>query len=1521
MGMEIGGRSDKRGNGYENRYLVNLLLRLVDEKLSSIIIEPVGENSAEFIAETTDGKKIYYQCKASNGQADHWRVSDLKKHDVWKRAKEIILSDDANYYYFVSPVPYDDIDEICYRARTNSEVTEFFEKQIDDKHHSDLVSKIASEFQLDIEKEKDKNTLVYILSHCFFELVPKTRDAVLNLESQVGVHFAGDQKAARILLEQFANSSEAYGVKFIPVDVVNYMRKKQFELRSYRFDDRIFPKVEKLNEIYWGTFPAINGTLIHREATEQVLEKLDLGYSIVLHGRAGSGKSGCLQEVIEELKRRGTPYLSIKLDKCDPDSSANQFGKSLDLQESPVFALNGISGGKPCVLIFDQLDALRWTATHSSNALSVCKEMIGQMQAINRRKEGKISILFASRTVDLENDAGIKELFREDEEHKDDLWEQVKVDILTPSEVENVVGKRFNNMSPRLKKILQTPSSLYVWTQLNDEDKNRDISSVFQLMQRWWEQILAKSEESGVKSEIADKTKNKLVSYIESNNITAVPRVLLPSYADVLEIFLSCGLILKVGNGVTFAHQSVFDYFITQAFLDKVFSGNSIVECISPYEQQTPQRRYHLLYVLQVLLETDSSLFIKQSENLLCSETVHYYYKCAVFEVAGQCDDPNDQLFAFISKYYFLPEWSETVFQSVILRHPGFVKKLLHEIDLGDEKQLVLLQSISDKDTDFVMECLKGMKIDSLEDARRVFSVFPYDPSNDSNAMFQYRLELLSRFPEIFNNFLLFPRLIKKQPEKAIDFLIALLNSESSGKIDKLYIGEKKDIASFSKAYYQEVIEKILPVIKEQTSDLVLSWPFSIYSDECKRFEDWFQEGRTLFSTEHPVRTVVNITIAAAEECARQKPEEIISLANEKNDSAVCHEIIAHGLLCLDESFSDFVINWLLIDFNNRMFVFTGDEKDYLLYTKQAFSKFTPCCSASLFRMLENVICQWDEGPGEMVKMLRRRQEVNSWKQYEPVYYAYWGHLQKELLASMDSARLSQYAQELLAVLIRNEWVRSPHFCGGTSVGMAKSVVSPVDNYVDRLSDKTWLTIINTPDEKMNGHFRGKEDEEHYIEASPEMFSSSMRKQAKKQPERFAKLSLAFPENCYHGYICAVLDAISYPIEGGKQIEDDLLLNRLIGRFCVSTDRNVLTSVSRVVENCKINWDPNIIDAICEIALNYATERNASFTVTDSRDPSHLSARSLLENAINTTRGCAVKALSSQLWENPVLADKLKPVVTALCSDKNEIVRFAAFDCLLPLYNIDPCFSVEQMKMLIQQDGRICFAPGFWDLMIRDYENNPQFYQERLIKACSSGVEDLSETAAGMLASLVIQGQTGNELSILEKMDYSEEQANSIARQAVAFYDNEKYHERSEEVLRLLISKTNCELRALLSLFYHKKIIADRDGEFLKYVISSEQNRYILPEMLDYFNEYDGDLTAFCEVFADIAINLDDEYAVWRQQSVAENLIGCTLKLLDQGGADDHVREVCLSLWDALYKSNLQSMQALSKTIEELSIE
>lgn len=119
----------------------------------------------------------------------------------------------------------------------------------------------------------------------------------------------------------------------------------------------------------------------------------------------------------------------------------------------------------------------------------------------------------------------------------------------------------------------------------------------------------------------------------------------------------------------------------------------------------------------------------------------------------------------------------------------------------------------------------------------------------------------------------------------------------------------------------------------------------------------------------------------------------------------------------------------------------------------------------------------------------------------------------------MGQDRLSPYAQQLLGVVNRNPWIRLPYFYNGFHISGIKSIVSPVDKATDRLSDKTWLQIISTPAEKMKDKWSRSENDSHYVEANHQAFSSSLGEQAKREPLRFAKLSLSFPDQCYDGYI------------------------------------------------------------------------------------------------------------------------------------------------------------------------------------------------------------------------------------------------------------------------------------------------------------------------------------------------------------------------------------------------------------------
>ena len=85
MSFERGGRSDKQGNIYENRYLAMTLIRLISEEIISVVVEPVGDNTdiCEFYTIGKDGRKTYYQCKGSNEMKDHWTPSDLQKYSLF----------------------------------------------------------------------------------------------------------------------------------------------------------------------------------------------------------------------------------------------------------------------------------------------------------------------------------------------------------------------------------------------------------------------------------------------------------------------------------------------------------------------------------------------------------------------------------------------------------------------------------------------------------------------------------------------------------------------------------------------------------------------------------------------------------------------------------------------------------------------------------------------------------------------------------------------------------------------------------------------------------------------------------------------------------------------------------------------------------------------------------------------------------------------------------------------------------------------------------------------------------------------------------------------------------------------------------------------------------------------------------------------------------------------------------------------------------------------------------------------
>lgn len=1514
MSLEIGGRADKYGNQYENQYLARLLLRLVQEKYTAIVVEPVGPegNGVEYVAMRFDGAKEYYQCKASNSTSNSWSISDLSAQRVFDCSKAHVESGHNNSYYFISPLSYNELPELCKRARTNLSAEDFKTYQLSNQKLRDTFNDCATYYGLDKDNTSDLKRLVKILAHCYYETVPTGKEADRDLNEHVCMAFSGEANHVRALLGQYANDTQSYGVKITSNDVVAYLKLNDIHLRNYHQDPVVLDRINTINEIYWDTFQPINNKLIHRAETDEVVSQLTAERSIMLCGKAGSGKSGCIQETIEHLKENHILYLSIKLDKHIPAGSADNFGRSLGLPESPVFALHTMSAGKPCVLILDQLDCLRWTGRYSANALDVCKEVIAQACSVNKFFGGRLSLVFVSRTFDLENDKGLKQLFSSSCAGEPIKWRKIQVGDFSKKEVAEIVGSDYEKKSARLRKLLQTPSSLYVWSQLENTCKLNDVSSVYQLMDAWWKQIQTHCDKMGFSSAEISQFKDFIVSRMDMNSSFVLPVQLFNDQQKLMEVLVSIGLLVKIDKQIAFTHQSFLDYFLASKDLRLLYSGEKLPELVGPMDSQIPTARYRLLIILQNLLESDRAMLIKQSYDIMSSSTVRYYYKCAVFEVIGQCESPDESVFSFVDAYASVPEWESHIISSVYFGHPQFIKSLgskSWEFWLNDNN-LSLLKSISSSAPDFVIDILSPHAFKNDEEDQKIYWTLCHNPAEDSERMFEFRLSLLRCHPEYLDNFHGIPALFDSRYDRAISILGLIIDTCSGKEHDHIYFGKESDLTSFAKENYESVVEKLFPQIQSATRKLAPGKNRYRFSDA--NADNWISGNYN----DSAVRKIVELVKSAFAEFSDQNPEAVLKKIGSLNKpvSVVCHELIAHAVLGLPLKYSNDAISWLLSDFETRVFVYTADESDYLSYAKKIVEKFSPSCTQELFLRLEKVICNWKDGTSTMVATYKRRLEVNSRHECRPVYYAYWGHLQKELLPYMEHSRLTPYAKSLAASLDRNPWINSPYYYSGVTFGGGGFVASPIHDKLSKISDKRWLSIISTPGEKLEDNWKSGPGDS-IVEATHESFSRSLAEQAKKQPERFAQLSLTFPDDCYFGYVYAVINALEENKDG--QPFDVELATRVIRKFARSTNREIAAAIARLVRvQAAQTWSEDVLSLIEQMVLHHPEPADNEYVITSSDDPQHTSAHTLLGNSINCVRGIALYTVGSLLWEHRELSKRFRPIIVTACSDKHPAVRFAVVTSVMPYYSFDMEFCVSVFKNLVNQDLRTITARGVWDILFQDYNNDPEYYRSKLISACKSGVKDLAESAAGMLCAVAIffNDKKAKQFIIAETL--SELQENKICFQAASSYNTDENHIISEEILLHLIDCSPNRLHGIDRLFFDKCVDIHRDKAFLIHLMQSKQGPALINIFLEYLSDSGEDIRAFAEVLEAVGNGLVAGPTDWSGGLIVENMIQCSVRLLDGAKGDLKIQNIALELWDNLFRSNLSSIKPLSDMLD-----
>ena len=151
MAHEKGGRADKLGNRYEDRWVAEQLLNLCRERIQSLVHEPVGEaaDDADVLICRTDGVVELHQCKSSNANKDKWSISDLKERGILFRAKKHLDADHTHQYKLVSPLSCQAMVTLIERANNSTDnPRDFYDYQIKaiDNKISDAIEKNFNSF-------------------------------------------------------------------------------------------------------------------------------------------------------------------------------------------------------------------------------------------------------------------------------------------------------------------------------------------------------------------------------------------------------------------------------------------------------------------------------------------------------------------------------------------------------------------------------------------------------------------------------------------------------------------------------------------------------------------------------------------------------------------------------------------------------------------------------------------------------------------------------------------------------------------------------------------------------------------------------------------------------------------------------------------------------------------------------------------------------------------------------------------------------------------------------------------------------------------------------------------------------------------------------------------------------------------------------------------------------------------------------------------------------------------------------
>jgi len=1027
MSFLSGGDSDKRGNYYENKFVVAKFAELLSGDVFSVQQEShiINEESGvDVIVVNNDKNKVFYQCKARNGVEDKWNISDLKP--IIKKAFSQINS---SHFILVSPLAQPTaLIDFCNRSRSFNSLLDFETNAIDicGQEQKTAYKTIKSFFPNSATNEQ----VLAFFQKFRYEVFPDDEQFVKNIlltKSQViDVNYVYD------LLCGYVQTNNKLKISILALELRNYLQKNSISFFSIDKESEII-KISNIQNTFRESInrSRINGIDYERVETQLILDALDSSKFVVVSGDARSGKSAVIKQVCDKLSECNAVYLPINIAVDSLNGTLISYSQSFGLEHTFSRTLSNLAGDKKAFIILDQMDTIRWKSQNSKSR-DLCHEIVKESMSY-----GNVSILFVVRKIDAVNVTNMIS-YENGAQNRNQHISEINVGNINNQLIQKIIPQ-YTTLSSGVKALFYTIGNIKLFLDIKSDTKNH-ITTTPELIKVFLDEKIYELNNNGFTE--AQSLLEKIVGLMVKESVLSITQAQLSKFtSETIRAASGVGLIeISEKNCISFPHQTIFDYFIAHGLYDEYAKGINVDRIIIKYNDEPLEKFETIKQFFELLKRNHIDDFCNVLEKVLFNKSIRFVLKRLALDFFITLGAVSKGYIVLYNKLISAKEYGEKHYYELTAGKDyaikefissGILDRLIDSKDLN-KKDLALSILMSVQFSDITVERIKRM-ISQLKNEFNIENLlYRIEDDKSCDELFEVKLDLL-KMDKSPNYYIQWDSLLKKNPDRAFRYLEVIFGGKKEYRC-------QFDTQSDEK---REMLELLFQKYGKQINELTKNYMRNVENGNFK--VKYFESGslRRVDNTDRAISLfIMTLRFLDAKTVWEFFGDDLF------------RNVVIGGICDLDDDIGLYILKQIIeTDFISK----ENFQYDLLMIfkIKKIIEKWWHSLCHSEFKKLVKQIIDY-KNPN-IIRFAKERFAQRK----EGYWYSFYGEEQKVLLEAIPFNKLTLNSQEFLKHLKR-KFERAEMFNPGYRSSWSYSVASGINRNKKEFSRKTWVKILTS---------------------------------------------------------------------------------------------------------------------------------------------------------------------------------------------------------------------------------------------------------------------------------------------------------------------------------------------------------------------------------------------------------------------------------------------------------------------------